>query len=89
MLFFFASLDLKRKRASHTKELHDLDISKGGEGGENRYDTLYFSSTSRAPHLTVCVCPLPSPRRHEEERGEHALRRKQTTTGRRGQRGRR
>ncbi len=53
----------------YERTTYDLDISKGGEGGENRYDTLYFSSTSRAPHLTVCVCPLPSPRRHEENAG--------------------
>ena len=39
------------------------------EEKEEKIDTLYFSSTSRAPHLTVCVCPLPSPRRHEENAG--------------------
>ena len=53
MLLFFVKFGLEEKTCFHTKELH-MTLIYRKEEKEEKIDTLYFSSTSRAPH-PVCV----------------------------------
>ena len=71
----------------YERTTYDLDISKGGEGGENRYIIFFFDVESPTPY---CVCALCHRRGDTKRtRGARVEEKKQTTTGRRGQRGRR
>ena len=66
--YFFVKFGLEEKTLPY--ERTDLDISKGGEGGENRYIIFFFDVESPTPY---CVCvPFAIAAATRREREENA-----------------